>query len=164
MKPGRLDAVRRIERRQRPAAPPPVVQAAQTAPVVPARPGPSPRVRLLRELGLSVSVDATSEQLDRLEERFELVCRYVRDVWRALTGQEPSAQGVHEEQVQRFAAHLLDDGRLADALVAGEKARCLEGGPPQRNGEYRVVARGLRKSFPDHIPRPSLFGRLLGRD
>jgi hypothetical protein len=162
MKPARLEAIRRVERRQRPSAPA-VVATVPSSPAAPARPVASARVRQMRELGLSVSADATPEQLDKLQERFDLICQYVRDVWRVLAGSEPAGPRVAEAEFHRFVAHLMDDGRLADALLAAQKTRRQQGGPIARNGDYRLVSRALRQFFPDQIPRASLFGRLLGR-
>lgn len=162
MKPGRLDAVRRVEKRRRPAAPA-VVQNVPASPATPTRPLPTARIRQMRELGLSVSADATPEQLDKLQERFDLICEYVRDVLRTLVKADPDSQRVGDLEFHRFVAHLIDDGRLADALVAAQKTRRQQGGRVARNGDYRMVARALRQTFPDQIPRASIFGRLLGR-
>ncbi len=125
----------------------------------PARPAPSARVSQMRELGLSVSVDATAEQLDRLQERFDLVCQYVRDVCAELN----KDAHVEEIEAKKFVAHLLDDGRLADAMMARQKTRQLTGGPPAHDSDYRIVVRALRQFFPQQFDKPSLFKRLLGR-
>jgi hypothetical protein len=162
MKPGKLEAVRRIEKRRRPAAPA-VVQTLPSSPAAPARPVPSARIRQMRELGLSVSADATPEQLDKLQERFDLIAEYAHDVWCGLAGKDAPGPKVAEAEFERFVARLLDDGRLADALTAAQKTRRFKGGLPIRNGDYRLVARALRKFFPNAFPRTSLFGRLLGR-
>ena len=105
-----------------------------------------------KQLGLSVSADATDGQLDELWERFGLAGDYARDVWRRVNGRTPDDDGVQVDRFNRFVAHLLDDGRVADAIAAHQRRRGESSDAPlQRDWVFKRVAGSLGRHFPEQI-------------
>jgi len=163
MRPKRLAAVERIERRGG-KVPSTIQHAPPAGPPAPADPRAAGRIAEARRLGLSVSGDASVDQVDRLLEEFALASRYVADVWKSLAGNRPETQGVSEGDWNRLVAWLFDDGRLAERIVSLQRDREQAGPATLKHGwEYRRVVKSLREQFASMLPKRGLLARLLGR-
>ena len=157
MKPGRVAAVKQIERggRTTPQAKPPAAPAVRTDPAAAAR------IAEARGLGLSVADDASADKVADLLERFALALAYAQDVWARLA---PSAEPPPEHRMHRATARLFEDGRVADQVVATQRRRAANPDAPAPHGPARkAVATALRREFDDLLPARRLLGRLLGR-
>jgi len=150
MRSSRLETVRRIERKKHADS-----EAGTTAQTGHTTPVAHKQIQELRQLGLSVSTQASPEHCRVLRQEFEWVSRYVHDVWDTLAPDPTNPPGPSNPRLDRFAAALFGDGQLASRVVALQQARepVAPNKPPRRNSTFNQVAKLLRHEFDDTLPK-----------
>jgi len=160
MRRSRLQSVRQIEQ-TKPSYP--STQPALQDPQKTVDPATQHQIQELRQLGLSVSPNASPEKLRALRDEFDLARRYVQDVVQTLAPDTP--EKLSSQQLDRFTAMLFGNGRLIDYMATNQRARstlALAPPPLAKTPEFKQVARMLRRQFADVLPALPWWARLLG--
>ncbi len=152
---GRLHAVRRIEQKR---ALSPDGQGDHRSQIDPST---SDQIRQLRKLGLSVSDHATPQKIRALQEEFELVAQYVRDVFVSLYSHDRSAPP--DDQVTRFVAMLFADGKLVVGIATAQRDRNINqvrAKDLSKTSPFNQVAKRLQQTFGQPRAKRSWWLRL----
>lgn len=181
----RLDMIRKIgQKRQSP----PSASEAMVHTLAPPDPSTYKQIQSLRQLGLSVSDSATPQKIQAMRNEFDLVDRYVRDVWCSLLPDptnpkkapaDPTlpiqtnlcqndvrAQTVTTDPVAPSDAHEIDTVRIRRfvAMLFGDGQLISRIATVQRARQAQSNARDLKRTTPfKHVARllRDEFGRRL---
>lgn len=129
----------------------------------PRNPGTGRQLEAARQLGLSVSAEASPDLIKKRIEEFNRVLAYVEDVWQVLVDAKIDVSGITQDQLHRFIGRVLGDGHLTSRVEATQREREQQPGtPPKRNAEFRRVASLLRAEFGKFMPKVGFLRRWIG--